>query len=98
MWSCSLGGLTGMWSGFTHLKDRYTKRKKPPPLTLNACILSEAFGFGTMKMSEMSYLDFNLLRLTREDFVRIETLCDANDLISNFIHTLPIFKMWNLLD
>lgn len=93
-----IGELAGVWNGFTHLKDRYTKRKKPLPLTLNACILSEAFGFGTMKMSEMSDLDFNVLRSTREDFVRIETLCAANDLIGNFIHTLPIFKIWNLLD
>ena len=93
-----IGELAGMWNGFTHLKDRYTTRKKPLPLALNACILSEAFGFGTMKMSEMSDLDFNMLRSTREDFVRIETLCAANDLVSNFINTLPIFKIWNLLD
>ena len=93
-----IGELTDMWGGFTHLKDRYTKRKNPLPLALNACILSEAFGFGTIKMSEMSDLDFNMLRSTREDFVRIETLCAANDLVCNFINTLPIFKIWNLLD
>ena len=93
-----IGKLSGMWNGFTHLKDRYTKRKKPLPLALNACILSEAFGFGTIKMSEMSDLDFTTLRSTKENFVRIETLCSANDLVSNFINTLPIFKIWNLLD
>ncbi len=87
-----------MWSGFTHLKDHYTKRKKPLLLALNACILSEAFGFGTMKMSEMSDIDFDMLQSTREDFVRIETLCAANDLVSNFINDLPIFTIWNLLD
>ncbi len=93
-----IGELTGMWHGFTHLKDRYTKRKKPVPLALNACILSEAFGFGTIKMSEMSDIDYSALRSTREDFVRIETLCAANDLVSNFINGLSIFKIWNLLD
>jgi TnpA family transposase len=93
-----IGERTGMWNAFSHLKDRYTKRKKPHPLALNACILSEAFGFGTIKMSEMSNLDFNLLRSTREDFVRIESLCAANDLVGNFVNTLPIFKIWNLLD
>ena len=93
-----IGELTAMWSSFTHLKDRYTKRKKALPLALNACILSEAFGFGTIKMSEMSDLDFTMLRSTREDFVRIETLCAANDRVCNFINTLPIFKIWNLLD
>ncbi|ELZ7234018.1 Tn3 family transposase [Vibrio parahaemolyticus] len=93
-----IGELTGMWHGFTHLKSRYTKRKKPVPLALNACILSEAFGFGTIQMSEMSDIDYSVLRSTREDFVRIETLCAANDWVSNFINGLSIFKIWNLLD
>ena len=93
-----IGALTEMWNGFTHLKDRYIKRKKPLPLALNACILSEAFGFGTIKMSEMSDIDYNTLLSTREDFVRIETLCTANDMVSDFINALPIFKTWNLLD
>jgi TnpA family transposase len=93
-----IGETANMWSAFTHLKDRYAKRKKPIPLTLNACILSEAFGFGTIKMSEMSDLDFTMLRSTRENFIRIETLCAANEMVSNFINTLPIFKIWNLLD
>jgi TnpA family transposase len=89
---------TGMWNVFTHLKDRYIKRKKPQPLVLNACILSEAFGFGAMRMAEMSDLDFTLLRSTREDFIRIETMCAASDVVGNFINDLPIFKIWNLLD
>ena len=66
MWSCSLASWPACGTALTHLKDRYTKQKKPLPLALNACILSEAFGFGTIKMSEMSDLDFNMLRSTRE--------------------------------
>jgi hypothetical protein len=65
---------------------------------VNACLLSEAFGFGQIKMADMSDLSFNLLRATREDFIRIDTLCHVNDIISNHIHSLPIFKLWNLLD
>lgn len=93
-----VGDRTGMWKGFSHLKDRRTKKKTPHPLTINACILSEAFGFGTMKMAEMSDLDYNQLRATQEDFFRIETLSSASELVSNFINSLPIFKLWNLLD
>lgn len=93
-----IGEKSGMWDGFEHLKDRYIKRKKPLSLAINACILSEAFGFGISKMSEMSDIDYNTLKSTRQDFVRIETMCAANDLVGNFIHTLPIFKIWNLLD
>ena len=89
---------TDMWNGFTHMKDRYTKRKRPVTLAVNACLMAEAFGVGEMKMAEMSDLNFNLLRSTREDFIRVDTLCVVNDIVSNFIHALPIFKQWNLLD
>ncbi len=92
-----VGNRAGMWDSFTHMKDRYIKRETPAALAINGCVLSEAFGFGEMKMAEMSDLNFNVLRATREDFVRVESLCTANNRISNYIHTLPIFKLWNLL-
>lgn len=92
-----IGDQIDMWRGFTHLKDRYTKRKKPLPLAINACLLSEAFGFGTLKMADMSDLEISQLRAMREDFVRVDTLCAANDIVSNHIHSLPIFKQWNLM-
>ncbi|CAN5304315.1 hypothetical protein BH10PSE19_BH10PSE19_10450 [soil metagenome] len=93
-----IGERINMWNCFTHMKNRYAKKKTPLALAINACLLSEAFGFGTMKMAEMSDIDFNLLQSTRQDFIRIDTLCIANDAIANFIHSLPIFKLWNLLD
>lgn len=93
-----IGDRVGMWSGFTHMKDRYTKRKKPLPLAINACLLSEAFGFGALKMADMSDLELNQLRAMREDFVRVDTLCAANEIVSNHIHSLPIFNRWNLMD
>ena len=83
-----IGDLTNMWDSFTHIKGRYIKRTKPEMLAISACILSEAFGFGEMKMAEMSDLDFNLLRSTREDFIRVDTLCATNDKVSNFIKSL----------
>jgi len=93
-----MGDLIGMWGAFTHIKDRYAKRKKPIPQAINASLLSEAFGFGALKMADMSDLELNQLRSTREDFIRVDTLCAANDIVSNHIHALPIFKQWNLLD
>ncbi|MET4696767.1 Tn3 family transposase [Endozoicomonas lisbonensis] len=92
-----VGDRIGMWDSFTHMKDRYTKRKNPLPLVINACLLSEAFGFGALKMADMSDLELNQLRSIREDFVRVDTLCEANDIVSNHIHSLPIFKQWNLM-
>ncbi|PHM75409.1 transposase [Xenorhabdus cabanillasii JM26] len=93
-----MGELTGMWRGFTHLKDRYIKRSQPQPLTITGCLLSEAFGFGVLRMADMSDLDISSLRSTREDFIRVDTLCSANDTIGNYIHSLPIFRHWDLID
>ncbi len=93
-----IGDRIGLWNGFTHMKDRYTKRKKPLPLAINACLLSEAFGVGTLQIADMSDVEHNQLRSTREDFIRVDTLCTANDIVSNHIYSLPIFKQWNLMD
>lgn len=93
-----IGNRISMWNGFTHMKDRYTKRKTPDALALNACLMSQAFGIGETKMAEMSDLNFNLLRSTREDFIRVDTLCSVNDMVSNYICSLPIFKQWELLN
>jgi TnpA family transposase len=93
-----IGDRINMWQFFTHMKTRYNKRKKSVALAVNACVLSDALGIGIEKMAEMSDLNYNLLRSTQEDFIRIETLCAANDTVANFIHSLPIFKLWNLMD
>jgi TnpA family transposase len=93
-----IGDRIGMWRSFTHMKTRYNKKKTPVTLAINACILSDAFGIGIEKMAEMSDLNYNLMRSTHEDFMRIETLCAANDMVGNLIHSLPIFKLWNLMD
>jgi TnpA family transposase len=93
-----IGDRVNFWDCFSHIKTRYTKRKKPIPLVLNGCILSEAFGVGSEKMADMSYLNYNLLRSTHEDCLRIDTFKVANDKVSNLIHSLPIFKLWNLMD
>ncbi len=93
-----IGDRIGIWRAFTHMKTRYNKKKTPVTLAVNACILSDAFGIGIEKMAEMSDLNYNLMRSTHEDFMRIETLCTANDMVGNLIHSLPIFKLWNLMD
>jgi Tn3 transposase DDE domain len=93
-----IGDRINMWQSFTHMRTRYNKRKKPVALAVNACVLSAALGIGIEKMAEMSDLNYNLLRSTQEDFICIETLCAANDTVANFIHSLSIFKLWNLMD
>jgi len=93
-----IGDPIDLWGSFTHMKTRYNKKKQATSLAVNACILSDAFGIGAAKMAEMSDLNYNLLRSTKEDFIRVDTLCAANDVVGNLIHSLPIFKLWNLMD
>lgn len=93
-----MGDRSSMWRAFTHMKTRYNKRKSPVLVAIIACLLSDAFGIGTEKMAEMSDLIFSLLRSTHEDFIRVDTLCAANDVASNLLHSLPIFKQWNLMN
>ncbi len=93
-----IGNKTELWDAFSHIKDRYVKRRKPASLQLTACLISEAFGFGIQNMAEMSDLEFNQLRSTREDFLRVDTLCLANDAVCNFTHSVPLFKCWDLIE
>ncbi len=93
-----IGDRINLWDGFTHIKHKYIKRKKPQVLEINACILLEAFGISIGHMAEMSDLNLNSLLSTREDFIRVDSLLNANNIVSNYIYKLPIFKAWDLLD
>lgn len=93
-----IGNTTNMWDAFAHMLERYVKNKFPDKLAVSACILSEAFGLAIGKMGEMSDISVDLLEFTREEFIRVETLCAANDIVSNYICSLPIFKLWNLMN
>ena len=93
-----MGDLTDMWGAFTHMKTRYNHKTKPAKTAVNACVLANAFGISTEKMADMSDMSFNLLRSTQEDYIRIDTMCAANDRAGNLVHSLPIFKLWDLID
>jgi TnpA family transposase len=47
-------------------------------------------------MSDISDLNFNTLYNTANKFIRLETLKNANDAISNMTAMLPIFKHYNI--
>lgn len=93
-----MGDRTNMWDMFTHIKSRYNLKRKPPKTAVNACVLANAFGISTEKMAEMSDMNFNLLRSTHEDYIRVDTMCASNDKTGNFVYGLSIFKLWDLID
>lgn len=93
-----MGDYLKLWMLFESQKDKYVKYKHPSPLALIACVLSEAFGFGTEKMSLMSNMGYNHLRTIDDNFMYVENLKLVNDALSNFIHALPVSRTWDLVE
>lgn len=79
------------------LKYRYIKHKIPNLMAFIACVLSDAFGFGTKKMSEISNVAYNHLLTVDESFIHVGNLKIINDIISDFIHNLLISRTWDLM-
>ena len=48
------------------------------------------------RMGQISDISYQLLTTTSENFIRLETLKDANDLISNAIYNLSIFHHYDI--
>jgi Tn3 transposase DDE domain len=47
---------------------------------------------GLGRMGDISYVGFHTLSTTSDNFIRLETLREANDRISNATSELPIFR------
>lgn len=92
-----MGDILNLWSYFKPFKDYYIKHRVPEPLLLIGCILAEALGFGIKVMSRMSNVSFNQLQTIDENFLYVENLRHANDVVSNYIHRQPISRVWDLL-
>jgi TnpA family transposase len=86
---------TGFMGTFTHTLDRYVKSEADDSV-ISACIIALATNLSLSIMSDISDLNFNTLHTTLNNFIRIETLRNANDLISNETALLPIFKHYNI--
>jgi TnpA family transposase len=84
-------------SAFTHIKP-YDAKDTPDPVALMACIIANATNLGIYKMAESSDLSYQRMYTQIKNFMRLETLQDANNLITNMVSDLPIFKYWNIHD
>jgi Tn3 transposase DDE domain len=51
---------------------------------------------GLGRMGEISDIDYSLLAATSDNFIRLETLKEANDRVSNAINKLPIFRHYDI--
>nr|ABK35134.1 putative Tn5044 transposase [Bacillus thuringiensis serovar aizawai] len=82
---------------FEHILGRYANQKAND-YTLIPCLIAWGTNMGLYRMGEVSDMDFSKLATTSANFIRLETLKDANDCISNATSQLPIFPYFNIDD
>uniref|UniRef100_UPI00273AA51A Tn3 family transposase n=1 Tax=Bacillus mycoides TaxID=1405 RepID=UPI00273AA51A len=82
---------------FEHILGRYANQKAND-YTLIPCLIAWGTNMGLYRMGEVSDIDFSKLATTSANFIRLETLKDANDCISNATSQLPVFSYFNIDD
>jgi TnpA family transposase len=83
----------GFLSALTPLQPRYAKKIADED-SLTATILARAIGHGNLRMAETCDIPYHALEATDRQHIRLATLRDASDRISNFIAELPIFPLY----
>ncbi len=82
---------------FEHVLGRYVKQDADDRVLI-ACLIAWATNMGLGRMGTISDLSYQTLAATSESFLRLETLGEANDRLSNAIAALPIFRQYDLGD
>jgi len=82
---------------FDHVLGRYAKKKSDDDEII-ACVLAWGTNMGLGRMGDISDISWQALATTSENFIRLETLQGANDLVSNAIAALPIFRHYDIGD
>lgn len=82
---------------FTHIKPHKAKSQLDE-LCIFANLIGKGTNLGSRKMAELCDLPQNDLAISDQNFIRLVTLRNANDVISNAIADLPIFRHWNFSD
>lgn len=80
---------------FTHIKPHHAKSERDPTAII-ACLIANGTNLGIYKMAENSNLNYDRMQGQLKNYIRPETLYEANDMISNAIADLPIFKYWDI--
>jgi TnpA family transposase len=80
---------------FEHVLGRYAKQTKEDRIIV-ACLTAWGTNMGLGRMGEISDISFSLLAATSDSFIRLETLKEANDRVSNATANLPIFRHYDI--
>ena len=92
-----VAGETGFLGAFSHVLDRYVKHE-PDPREILACIVAMGTNMGLWKMAEVSGLAHPSLAGASRNYMRLETVRDANDAITNATAKLPVFHLYDIQD
>jgi len=80
---------------FTHIKPHYSKSQLDETATF-ACLIANGTNLGIFKMANLCDLNYTSLQTTERNYLRLATIRAANDVVSNAIAKLPIFRHWDL--
>jgi TnpA family transposase len=80
-------------AAFDHVLGRYAKQAADD-IAITACLVAWGTNMGLGRMSEISDIGYPTLGTTSDNFIRLETLKEANDRVSNAIAELPIFRYY----
>ncbi|MFT5446565.1 MAG: TnpA family transposase [Gammaproteobacteria bacterium] len=88
---------TDFLAAFEHVMGRYQREKASKPVTV-AALIAFATNMGLGRMAEISNLTRGQLATTAANFIRLETLREANDRLANATARLPIFRHFDIGD
>ena len=86
---------TQFLADFEHVRQVQSKQVVNPN-NLIAAIIANGTNYGLYRMAHISDRSYEELRSTQANYLRMETLNQANDTISNAIAKLEIFKYYNI--
>jgi hypothetical protein len=86
---------SGFLSAMTPLQPRYAKKIADED-SLMAVIFAQAMNHGNFSMAETCDIPYHVLEATHQQYLRPATLIHANNQISNFIASLPIFPYYSI--
>ncbi len=82
-------------SALTPLQPRYNKQKTDDD-HLIAVLIAQGMNLGNYHMAETSDISYAVLESTHQQYMRLATLKQSNDLIANAIGKLSIFPHYNI--
>jgi TnpA family transposase len=80
---------------FDHVLGRYAKQALDDR-NIIACLVAWGTNMGLGRMGDLSDIGYQTLSTTSDNFIRLETLREANDIVSNATAALPMFRHYDI--